>query len=62
MGAKLVKLYEFAKQNGGLQLTMRIAVKTGVPSKNAAGVPDTPDLIEKAKAVIKDATGQAPPV
>jgi hypothetical protein len=62
MGEKLQKLYDFAKANGGLPVQMRIAMKTGVPSANAASTPDTPELIAKAKEVIKEATGKDPNV
>ena len=62
MGQQLQKLYEFAKTAGGLPVQMRVAMKTGVPSAKAAETPDTPDLIAKAKAVIKEATGQEPNV
>ena len=63
MGLRLVKLYEFAEKNGGLPLKMRIAMKTGVPSAKAQAAPDSDELINKARAVIKEVTGRdAPPV
>ena len=61
MGQRLAKLYEYAEKNGGIQVKMRIAMKTGVSSTKAAEIPDTDDLIAKARAVIKESTGKEAP-
>lgn len=63
MGDRLMKLYEYAEKEGGLQTKMRLAMKTGVPSAKAATEPDSPDLIAKFKTAFKEVTGKdAPPV
>ena len=61
MGQKLVKLYEYAGQHGGLTVQMRLAMKTGVSSQKAATELDSPELIAKFKAVIKEITGKDAP-
>ncbi len=62
MGEKLVKYYDFARQSGGPATTMRLAMKTGVPSTKAADVPDSPENVQKFKDAIKELTGQEVPV
>lgn len=54
MAAKLVKLYEEVKARGGIAATVKLAAKTRVPSMAAASVPDSPELIAKFLAVIKE--------
>lgn len=61
MGDKLSKLYEFTKANGGLAAQMRLAMKTGVSSDKAGAAPDSPDVIAKFKAAIKEITGKDAP-
>ena len=61
MGAKLLKYYAFVKQNGGMQMEMRLAMKTGLPSKKAEAAPDSPDNLAKFKAAIKEILGKEPP-
>lgn len=56
MGAKLIELYEQAKQIGGLKAQMRMAMITKIPSSKAADEPDSPDnikLFENAIVEIK---------
>jgi len=57
LGAKLVKLFEFAKANGGLVVQMRVAMKTGITSANAAAEADSPANIDKVRAAIKEVAG-----
>ncbi len=61
MGDKLTSFYEFVKSEGGMQLSMRLAMKTGVASTKANEVEDSPELIEKFKAAIKEITGKDAP-
>jgi hypothetical protein len=61
MGAALKKYYEFVEKNAGLSGRMRLAVMTNVPSQKAADVPDTPDIIAKFKAAVKEITGKDAP-
>jgi len=62
VGQQLLKCYEFAKANGGVQLCMRLAMKTGIPESKAGSEPDTPDNVGKFKAAIKEFTGKDAPV
>lgn len=61
MAQKLVAMFEFTKSTGGLPAQMRLAIKTGVPSSKAATEPDSPELIAKFKAAIKEITGKDAP-
>jgi len=61
MGAKLLKYYEWLKQEGGLAMQMRLAMKTSLPSSKAGIVPDTPDVTEKFYAACKEIAGKEPP-
>ncbi len=63
MAARLLKLYEAAKAEGGLQMQMRLAMITSIPSTKAADMPDSPELIAKFRSAFKEVTGkEAPPV
>jgi hypothetical protein len=61
MGQKLLKLYEFAKTNGGPTAQMRLAMRTLVPFNKAAEVPDSPEIIAKFQAAIREITGKPAP-
>lgn len=61
MGAKLEQMYEFAKKEGGVKATMRLAMKTTVTSRGAASTPDSPDMIKKFREAIKEIVGKYPP-
>jgi hypothetical protein len=61
MGQKLAQIYEFVKQNGGLQAQMRLAMKTGLSSDKAGAAPDDPATIAKFKAAVKEITGKDAP-
>ncbi len=61
MGEKLKKFYEFVKKEGGLKATMRVAMKTSVPTSQAASVPDSLDIINKFREAIKEVVGKYPP-
>lgn len=58
MGATLVKLYKFAEDNGGVTAKMRLAMITAISSQKASSTADTPELIAKFKAAIKQITGK----
>lgn len=55
MGEQYVKLLEEAKSKGGLTLATRVAMALGAGGDSAKTVPDDPERIEKAKAVINEA-------
>lgn len=59
MGAKLAKAFEIAKQAGGVQAQMRLAMKSGMSADKAAAEQDSPQNIQKMEAALKEVTGQA---
>ncbi len=61
MGDKLTKYYEHIQKEAGIAAKMRLAMITSVPSTLAATQPDSPDLIAKFKAAIKEITGKEAP-
>lgn len=61
MAQKLVKLYDFVQTHGGTPAKMRVAMKTLVPSNKAQETPDSPELIEKFRQVIREVTGLEAP-
>jgi hypothetical protein len=58
MGAKLVKAFGLAKDHGGLQAQMRLAMKSGMSSDKAAAAPDSPENLSKMEKVFKEITGK----
>jgi len=62
MGQKLLRFYELAKAEGGLQVQMRLAMKTGMASTKAGDAPDSPENIQKFKAAFREITGKASPI
>lgn len=57
MGNKLVQYFALAEQKGGMAAKMRLAIKTGVPSTEAASTSETPALIEKFRKALADILG-----
>lgn len=51
MGAKLIEIYDEAKQAGGLKATMRLAMITKISSVKAQEEPDSPENLK----IFKDA-------
>ncbi len=58
MGAKLLKAFDIAKDEGGVQVQMRLAMKSGMSSTKAGGEPDSPENIQKMEAALKEVTGK----
>ncbi len=58
MGAKLLKAFDLVKDEGGVQLQMRLAMKAGLSSAKAGGEPDSPENIQKMEAALKEVTGK----
>jgi hypothetical protein len=58
MGEKLQKAFEMAKAAGGLQTQMRLAMKSGMSSDKAAGLPDSPENIKKMETAFKEVVGK----
>ena len=61
MGAKLAKLFDFAKVNGGLVVQMRIAIETGITSASVVTEVDSPENIGKVRDAIKKFAGMEAP-
>jgi hypothetical protein len=57
----MLKYYEYAEQNGGLPVKMRLAMKTGVPSEKAESAPDSPDVLNKFHAAAVEVIGPGVP-
>lgn len=49
MGARLDEIYGIVEQKKGFTGRMRLAVRTGIPRKRAAGMPDDPMVVERVK-------------
>ena len=58
MGAKLKKAFDIAKEAGGLQAQMRLAMKSGMSSDKAGAAEDSPANIQKIEAALKEVTGK----
>ena len=54
MGAKIQAYFDQAKQLGGLKATMRLAMLTGVGSKDAAGAAESPDVLGKFNSALAE--------
>lgn len=54
MAQKLLDYYEKAKAKGQLKAQMRMAILTGLASTRAATEPDSPELIAKFDAAMKE--------
>lgn len=50
----MAKYYDFAKQNGGLPVLMKLAMKTTVPSTRAMELPDTPESLSKVRTALQE--------
>lgn len=57
MGKRLEQYYAFAKEKGGIQAQMRLAMKTGMSSSQASATPDDTASLAKAKAVLAEVLG-----
>ena len=61
MGEKMIKLYDFTQEVGGVEARMRLSVVSGISSFRAKSDPDTPENIQKLKDAIEEITGQNAP-
>ncbi|MFA6424646.1 MAG: hypothetical protein WCW64_00505 [Phycisphaerae bacterium] len=55
MGTQYAALLEEATKKGGLTLATRVAITLGAGGESAKQVPDDPEKVAKAKAVIAGA-------
>jgi len=62
MAERLIKYYDYMKQNGGLPAQMRLAMITCIPSTKAINEPDSPANIDKFRKAIKEITGKEAPM
>jgi hypothetical protein len=61
VAAKLMQYYQYISEQKGALGRTQLAMKTKVPSTQAAMEPDSPETIQKFKAAIKEITGGEAP-
>ena len=61
MAAKLMQYYQFISEQRGATGRTQLAMKTKVPSTKAAFEPDSPELLQRFKAAVKEITGKEAP-
>ena len=61
MGQKLMKYYQYVKDEKGYEGKVELAKKTRIPSLAAANVDDSLENISKFKEVVQKITGKAAP-
>ena len=59
MGARIVKGFEIAMQEGGMKAQMRLAMKAGLSSDKAASAADSPELIAKMEKALQEILGKS---
>lgn len=52
MGDRLAKYFDYAKEKGGLQVRMRLAMKSGISHEKAKAMPDDQPTLDKLHAVL----------
>jgi hypothetical protein len=57
MGEKLAKIYRIVEEKGGNPGRINLALKTGLPKKDAEEMKDKPEVVEKFKAVAGEILG-----
>ena len=62
MGQKLTGIFDAIKNEGGLAMTMRLAMITGLTSQKASDAPDAPATIKKFADAYKEITGKNCPI
>lgn len=58
MGDKLVKAFDMAKSEGGIQAELRLAMKSGMSRKKAEAETDAPELVSKLEAALEELLGK----
>ncbi|MEZ4223326.1 MAG: hypothetical protein R3B13_20440 [Polyangiaceae bacterium] len=61
MGAKLVKYYQYAKEQGGVKAKMRLVMVTTMAEYDAEAAPDSPELVAKFRTKLADILGKEVP-
>ena len=62
MAKKLTDIYEALKKEGGLAMTMRLAMMTSMSGPQAAMAPDSPETVKKFANAYKEITGKDCPI
>jgi len=57
MGEKLAKIYKVVEEKGGNPGRISLALKTGLPKKDAEEMKDKPEIIERFKAIASEILG-----
>ncbi|MBN1273147.1 MAG: hypothetical protein JXB26_12830 [Candidatus Aminicenantes bacterium] len=52
MGKQLLKFYDIAKEKGGVEARMRLAMLSGIPPNRAAEIEDTEELISRFEKIL----------
>lgn len=58
MGVRLVKAFEVARKNGGVQAQCRLAIKVGMSVKKAEKEPDNQRNIVKMQVALTEVLGK----
>lgn len=58
MGATLEKIFKIVTEKAGYDGRMHLAEKTGIPRTKAAEMDDTPEVINRVKAVADEIVGK----
>ena len=58
MGAKLIRGFELAQEEGGVKAQMRLAIRVGFSSDKAGERPDSPELVQKMEAALEELVGK----
>jgi hypothetical protein len=58
MGKQLENIIEIVVQKTGLDGRMKLATRTGVSKTKAFEIPDTPEIVNKFKAVASELIGE----
>jgi hypothetical protein len=61
MGERLVRYYQFVSEKGGLQLKIKLAAMTKVPSTQAAIEPDSQANVELFRRAVEQLVGPPAP-
>ena len=59
MGEKLARAFKIAKDEGGMQAQMRLAMKSGMSSAKALDEPDSPENVQKMESALKEVIGKS---
>ncbi len=58
MAEQLLRLFQLCERSGGLPAKMRLAMRTGITQATAAVSPDSPEVVARVAAAVREITGQ----